>query len=645
MTVAMFAVASAQERTVTGQVIYAGDGEPLVGASVFPIGGGTGCSTDIDGMFSLKVRPNVKRLKVTYVGMKTAEVDITEGKMLIKLDNADNRLDEVMVVAYGKATKEAFTGSAAVVDASQIEKSQVSNALNALNSKVAGVQLTNASGAPGTTTPTIRIRGISSINAGNAPLVIVDGAPFSGDMNTLNSQDIASMTVLKDAASNALYGARGANGVILVTTKKGRAGEAKITFDARWGANSRMIPNYDVITDPDEYVLDFYNSRRNYVLSMGYDEDFAHNWSVNGINAGPGTSNIFGYQMYTIPEGESLILPDGTMNPNATLGYKDATNYFIPDDWQKGTYHDGFRQEYNLSVSGGTDRFNYMVSASYLTDEGIIKESNYDRLATRATAEYQAKKWLKIGTNLSYTYEAMNSPQSQQSTGQSGNASYVANFIAPIYPMFIRDVDGNIVCDPITGNKLYDFGMRGTGTVLPGSDTKWRYSRSFLAGGNPTGTLIYDKSEYLYDVFNGKWFAQLTPIDGLTLTGTAGYYLRNRRFNYLANSKYGQLANYGGQIQQLSTRTSSINLQGLANYRKTFAEVHDDEMGGEGMNIFNNNNHTLSNIIDEKDVYGSQDNYATRGIFGRVNYSYDGRYYGSVSYRRDASSRFHPSHR
>lgn len=220
MTVAMFAVASAQERTVTGQVIYAGDGEPLVGASVLPIGGGVGCSTDIDGNFTLKVGANVKRLKVSYVGMKTAEVDITSDKMIIKLDDAENRLDEVMVVAYGTATKEAFTGSAAVIDASQIEKSQVSNALNALNSKVAGVQLTNASGAPGTTTPTIRIRGISSINAGNAPLVIVDGAPFSGDMNTINSQDIASMTVLKDAASNALYGARGANGVILITTNQ-----------------------------------------------------------------------------------------------------------------------------------------------------------------------------------------------------------------------------------------------------------------------------------------------------------------------------------------------------------------------------------------------------------------------------------------
>ncbi len=195
MTVVMCAVASAQTRTVTGEVLYAGDDEPLVGASVLPIGGGTGVATDIDGKFSLKVDNKVKRLRVTYVGMVTQEVEITSDHLVIKLNNADNKLNEVMVVAYGTATKEAFTGSAAVVDASQIEKSQVSNALNALTGKVAGVQITNSSGQPGQTTPTIRIRGISSLNAGNAPLVIVDGAPFPGDINTINPNDIKSMTL------------------------------------------------------------------------------------------------------------------------------------------------------------------------------------------------------------------------------------------------------------------------------------------------------------------------------------------------------------------------------------------------------------------------------------------------------------------
>ena len=176
LTVATFAMASAQTRTVTGKVVYAGDDEPLVGATILPIGGGTGTSTNIDGEFTLKVNPNVKKLRVTYVGMHAQQVDITGEKLLIKMVNADTKLDEVMVVAYGTATKAAFTGSAAVVDASQIEKSQVSNALNALSGRVAGVQLTNASGQPGSTTPTIRIRGISSLNAGNSPLVIVNGA-------------------------------------------------------------------------------------------------------------------------------------------------------------------------------------------------------------------------------------------------------------------------------------------------------------------------------------------------------------------------------------------------------------------------------------------------------------------------------------
>lgn len=162
-------------------------------------------------------------------------------------DNA--LLDPVIVVAYGEQKRSSFTGSAATVGAATIEKTQVTNALDALSGKVAGLQLANSSGAPGSSSPQIRIRGFSSILAGNSPLVIVDGAPFSGDINTINTNDIESMSVLKDAASNALYGARGANGVILITTKRAKLGEAVVSVDAKWGANSKGSENYDYITD------------------------------------------------------------------------------------------------------------------------------------------------------------------------------------------------------------------------------------------------------------------------------------------------------------------------------------------------------------------------------------------------------------
>ena len=243
MTVALaVAVAFAQNRTVTGTVVSAADDEPLSGATVQPVGGGTGVAADIDGNFSISVPQNVHKLTISYVGMASKIVDITSGKMVIKLDPAANVLSDVIVTAYGQSTRQAFTGTAAVVSAEQIEKSTVTNVLSSLNGKAPGLQMFNASGQPGSGPSAIRIRGISSVNpnVNNAPLYVLDGIPFSCDISAINPNDIESLTVSTDAASNALYGARGANGVIFITTKRGKSNQgATITLDAKWGANTR----------------------------------------------------------------------------------------------------------------------------------------------------------------------------------------------------------------------------------------------------------------------------------------------------------------------------------------------------------------------------------------------------------------------
>lgn len=642
-------VANAQSRHVFGRVVDFANDEPLIGASIMPVGGGTGTVTDLDGNFSLNLNNTVSQIKVSYVGMKTETLEAEFGKeMLIKMRSLDHALDEVIVVAYGTSTKGAYTGSASVVNAGQLEDRLVTDVTKALSGTVAGVQIQSASGQPGTE-PVVRIRGVGSINAGMDPLYVVDGIPFDGGMNSINPQDVESITVLKDAASAALYGARGANGVILVTTKKGHEGR-KITFDARWGVNSRQVPRYDVITSPTDYMLALYNSRRNYYIYRGQSEEAAYNFAVNGNSQDPGLNgkpgqNTLGYQMWTIPDGQSLVLPDGTFNPEATLGYSDGTNYFIPDDWQKESYRNGFRQEYNLSIQGGNTAGTYMISSSYLEDEGSIVASSFQRATVRATGDYNFCKWLKVGTNMQYTYECTNSPGGQTETGYSNNVTYMADYIAPVYPMYIRDADGHVIHDEASGHPMYDYGMKGLG--LP-------YSRAFVAGGNPTGSLIYDKSAYMYDVFNGKWFAQIKPINGLTLTGTLGYYLSHRQYDSFANGQYGQSSSYHGSVRQSTSRNSSINLQGLANYKCSFADTHNLDfllgyeqyslnmsgIWGSGRNVYSGYNHTLSNIIDNKELGGEKDYYATRGIFGRVNYNYDNRYYASVSYRRDASSRF-----
>lgn len=646
-----FTLASvAANRTVHGIVVSAEDGEPLVGATVMGAGTTDGTATNIDGQFSLSLPESVRHIKVSYVGMHSREIAITPGEMRIELTSA-NQLDEVIAVAYGTAKRSSYTGSAAVVNASDIEDRLVTDVTSVLKGTVAGVQLQSTTGQPGEE-PTVLIRGVGSINAKTTPLYVVDGIPYDGGLNSINPQDVQSISVLKDAASAALYGARGANGVILVTTKRGQAGPAKVTFDARWGANSRQVSDYETVDDIPTYYGLFYRSIHNYYASAG--EDVAQAYVNRYFDSTNSNYNVFGYQMYTIPQGEHLFMPDGKMNPNATLGYYDRTRNFglYPDDWKKGTYHNGFRQEYNLSVSGGNDRMNYMVSAAFLDDQGVIQESDFKRLTTRASVEYQAKDWLKIGTNMSYTYQASNSPYGQDEDGYSGNASYMASFIGPMYPMYLRDADGNIKTDPLPPHReLYDYGMSG----LDGMSV----SRSFMSGANPTGTLVYDKEEYLRDIFNGKWFARITPLEGLSLTGSIGYWVEWLRYNSMGNSRYGQMAMYGGNVMQETIRNRSINLQLLANYVKTFNDVHNfdfllgyesydlnmAEINGQGETIFSNDNYTLSNVIDNLKVGGYIDTYATRGYFGRVNYDYDSKYFASVSYRRDASSRFARNHR
>ncbi|MDE7109914.1 MAG: TonB-dependent receptor plug domain-containing protein, partial [Muribaculaceae bacterium] len=365
--------------------------EPLVGATVMPIGGGQGVATDVDGSFVLNVPTNVKQARVSYVGYIEQTVTLKNG-MTVALSETANNLDEVMVVAYGTAKKSAYTGSASVVKAETIENALVSTATDALSGKVSGVQVLNSNGQPGTS-PTIRIRGVGSINASMTPLYVLDGVPYDGDISSINTMDIESMTVLKDAAAAALYGARGANGVILITTKKGSVGNAKVTVDARWGSNHRAVPNYDVIKSTDAFVELAHQAMRNgYYYNTGMSAEAA----FNAANANIFGKQGLGYQVYTLPDGEGLIGADGKINPNAKLGYSEGDFYYIPDDWYKEQLRNGFRQEYNVSVTGGNDKFNYYVSGAYLGDQGLIKGSHFNRLSPRTTMVYKVKPWLKI---------------------------------------------------------------------------------------------------------------------------------------------------------------------------------------------------------------------------------------------------------
>ncbi|MFR3187478.1 MAG: SusC/RagA family TonB-linked outer membrane protein [Phocaeicola sp.] len=638
---------NAQISKVTGHVTSEEDGLPVVGASILVKGTAVGTVTDIDGNFTLtNVPSSAKTLLISFIGLQSQEVAVKPVVKVVLKSDAEV-LDEVVVTAYGTSTKGSFTGSASVMKADKIEKRQVSNVSNALAGAVAGVQILSNNGQPGESAK-VRIRGVGSINAGTDPLYVVDGVPYDGDLSSINSADIESMTVLKDAASTALYGARGANGIIMITTKKGTSGKARVNFDAKWGVNSRAVKNYDVMTSPKNYMEKAYEAIYNgYTQINGYPADIAHVQANKTLlsNSGGGV----GYPVYTVPAGQLLIGSNGMLNPNATLGYMtEYGNWLTPDNWEDEMFQNKLRQEYNINVAGGNDKSTFYMAFGYLDDQGVIEGSGFTRFSGRLKGDYKVTDWLKVGANVNYINSESRYPGDQTNTASSGNAFYIANNIAPIYPMYVRGEDKQIMT--LTGRPVYDY---GDGKSVPG------YSRAFMQIANPAGDLVYNKTNYMRDVFNTNWFAELTPIKGLTVSARFGLNVDNTRLNLLNNPYMGQSAEYNGEVVQAAMRTYGLDQQYVANYNFTLQDIHHfditagydgytyeyTELSGQGQNLYDPESEFVSNTIDKKNAAGFKQTYATEGFFGRVNYSYDDKYFGNVSYRRDASSRFSPDNR
>ena len=581
---------------------------------------------------------------ISFIGLRTQEVAI-KPKLRIVLGPDAEILDEVVVTAFGTSKKGTFTGSAGTMKAEKLEQRQVSNVSQALSGAVAGVQVQSSNGQPGVSA-TIRVRGVGSINAVNTPLYVVDGVPFDGDLSSINTADIESLTVLKDAASTALYGARGANGIIMITTKKGKMGKASVSFDAKWGSNSRGVKNYDVLTSPAEYLEREYQAIYNTgVYSLGYDAATANAYANKIITTDEEGGN--GYQIYTLPQGQSLIGMDGKLNPSATLGYSDGKHYFIPDNWSDIMFKNTLRQEYNMSISGSTERNNFYASIGYLEDNGLVSGSGFERSTGRVRDDYQVNKWLKVGMNAAYTYSQSFYPGSQTSSSSSGNAFMMANWIAPIYPMYVRDAQGNIMLNK--GRKVYDYG-----TVNDAG-----YDRSFMSISNPAGQLTYDKTEYLMDILSANWYAEITPIKGLTIAARYGLNIDNTRYHYLQNAFMGQFASMGGAAGQAHMRSYGFNQQYSATYQFTLNEKHNfdiaaiydgytynyEEVSASGSCLYNPESFFVSNTINQKNGSGYADERTSIGYIGRVNYNYADKYIANISFRRDGSSRFSPDNR
>lgn len=631
---------------ISGKVTSSDDGQPVVGASIKVAGTNTGTITDIDGNFSLNA-PAGSKLEISYIGMVSKTVKAGRNLNIV-MDSDNHSLDEVMVVAFGTAKKSAFTGSAAVVGSEELSKKVTTNVADALVGSVPGLQLRGGTGQPGDTQGKINIRGIASMYASTDPLIIVDGAPYSASLSNIPTEDIESVSILKDAASAALYGARGAAGVIIVTTKKGSNKEAKINVDMKWGSNSRAIPDYDVIKDPGQYYEAYYAQlyNRNF-YGRGQSAEQAN------LNANKTMLSDLRYNVFTYPDNEQLIGLDGKINPHATLGRvvtgTDGKKYLMtPDDWANTLYNKSLRQEYNVSANGGTDRSTYYTSVGYLKDDGIIQQSGYERLTARLKADYQAKKWLKLGTNVGFVTSNQTQSSGLSSTSTLANNPFVfTSTLAPIYPLFIRDENGNIMKDDL-GNDLYDFG----------SSSKFGIVRPVLDNNNPMAELALNRVTANGHQLNASMSAdiQITSFLKANLTSTLIWGQTNG--HTYSNAYYGPKASVNGELQKESTESWRQNHTQTLTYYQDFGKhsvtvllgheyykTNTRYLSATGQGGFTPSIQELAAFAKKLDSNSYRTAYNVEGYFGNAQYSYDDKYFGSFSYRRDASSRFAKDHR
>ena len=634
-------LASAQTKQVSGTVKDA-NGNAIVGATVIVDGTTIGTNTGTDGSFRISAPAN-GNLLVSFIGYEDQKIAIA-GKTSIEVVLQDNytAIEGVTVQTFGELKKKDLTGSITAVTAKDLQKMTVSSVSNALEGAVPGIQSYSTTGQPGTDAA-IYIRGIGSINGNQAALIVVDGVPYSSALSTINPLDIESVVVSKDAAANALYGSRAANGVIFVTTKKGaRNQKANITFEAKWGWNEMGVGEHETMQNPGDYYEWAYGGLYNYFTANGYPHANAAAGAYNNL------FNVLGnYMAYKLPEGETLIdFETGRLNPNAQLLYAD--NY---DDY---LFTKQFRQEYTLSISGGNDKVDYYVSGNFLDDPSYVIMSSFKRYSGRAAVNAQVTDWLKLGTNVSFTHRDADDPSyGGDSPANTNNVFLWTLWQNPTVPYYARDLDGNIRYNP-DGTKMLENGL-GT-TLSPFGSTQDIFNSMNMA--HPLQSMSRDINRRVRDNIYANAYVDITFLKDFKFT--ANFTMDNvyDRTTFFQNNEYGigALPENNGFVQKYAGFYTSYNTQQMLNYNKSINDLHNvdvmighefnrtdnNEINAYNYNIFYPGIPELGNAVDPtKDVATSEHVKTTlEGYFARANYNYDDRYYLSLSYRYDGSSLF-----
>ncbi len=580
-------------------------------------------------------------LSFSYVGMKTVDTKVNgRTKIDVVFDADATQIEELIVVAYGTAKKESFTGSASSVSSEDLAKKQVSTVTQALAGVVPGIQATTSSGQPGSGA-TIYVRGVGSINGTQTPLYIVDGMPYDGSIASINPADIESVSVLKDAVSTSLYGSRASNGVIVITTKGGKKGKSKVTFDAKVGVVSRLVGEYDIMKDPAEYIQTYWMAKKNInggdglkaaqdtAMEIGYNPYISTGdvWNLTGTDEE--TGEVYNYTV------DKIIDENGNMV---------ATQRRYTDDWGQLAFRAGKRTEYTLGIEGGNNNTQHFMSVGYLTDEGIARGTDYERLSGRMNISHKVNKFIDLTGSLAYSRGEQNL---QYSTGTAlANPFFFSQQMAPIYPVYAYDAEGNLILDK-NGDKIYDWGDGTYGT------------RANSPNQNPLATDKANVNQSVTDQVSARGSVSVKLIDGLKFQANVGYDMHNGIQTVHQTGQFGDGKTAGGRTYKYNTGNSTLTSNQLLTYNKQLGENSFDFLLGHETYQYDyrylythkskffdqSGNPEFSNAIIMQDMTSYTSKETMESYFANVNYNYADKYYLSASVRTDGSSRFAPDKR
>jgi TonB-linked SusC/RagA family outer membrane protein len=682
--------------SVSGRVTD-GNGNSLQGVTVAVMGTSVGTISGANGVFSLNQVPSPSSVLVfSFIGFATQEIVVGNQRTFnIKMLPSQAAMDTLVMVGYGTARKAEFTGSATTVNANIISQESNSTVTSALEGVVPGLQVSSIDGQPGLDMG-IRLRGVSSTsqNSSNA-LIVIDGVPaeYPNALASINPKDIATVTVLKDAASTAIYGSRGANGVILVTTKRGKSGKAKITVSSRVGYNY-LSPTLrpDLIQNAKDYYeftwLAIYNSvRYGYNGSSSTDGKFTTNFSNPNMSQeaaaefasahlfdynGTGTDasdlgrNVLGnWMLYNVPgavytssgsgttasstmSGAYLVNTDGKLNPNAKLLFPAGSyvDYF---------FNKPFRQEHNISASGGSEKTDYFLSLGMLDDPSYITGSSFKRYNVRVNVNSQLTDWFKVGENTSFAFRNTQSQATRYGRNPgavSQNVFRWADAGMPLVSLFARDENGNFKRNPDGSKIVVD--QEGMSYSPLGPTTRQRYAINLpeLLKQDIDRRKSYDLSM--------SGYGTITFLKDFSFTANLTFQRYSEDRTRYGNMETGAVEGVGA-LSETNANTNILNTQQLLSWNRNFGQNSISALAGHEFYQWKSNSLAYTSAYSLVNDFLGSGNFTSRyntsgapfgnpgvggditamdSYFGRVNYDYAKKYFFEGSVRRDGSSKF-----